>query len=175
MPGNDPAYLPYPSIKALRSQGVGKLAQVIGVVPGHARPLSGGISTILGIVRAIVPDHRLADLLAAIAWCESKGDHTAISVAGALGPYQLTSFLYDDPTPINPFQWGAATRRAAEVFSHYLTKARTVAPGQDPYRVALQAWKEGWRGRLDPHRQQRANVYADQVLGELRKLQGGRA
>lgn len=161
-------------VQQLRAQpnGIERLAAAAQRRPGVVNPLPGGLEAIRRQVGAQEPWWWWRDLLSAVAMVESRGDANAVSPTGALGPYQLTSWIYEHPVVINPFRWDQATVRAATTLRDLYRRARGVAgPLEDPLAIALEAWKEGWRGRTaSTTRAARARQYRDRVFSVLDTL-----
>lgn len=160
----------------LRKQGVSVIAEAAGRTPGVVQPMPGGLPAVYAHIQRLVGENTWAELLAAVVYEESKGDQQAVSPTGALGPLQLTKYIYgpdSDGGLINPFRWRDSLNRAFLILEGYWSRAFVNGgrpEGASPLEFALAAYKEGWRGAWRPETQQRGKDYADRVMRHFRKL-----
>jgi|SaaInlStandDraft_4_1057021.scaffolds.fasta_scaffold74024_2 hypothetical protein len=162
----DIQFLSPAEIYGLRKQGIRVVAEAAGSVPGVVHPVKGGIRTLHGALSTVI-DVDWLDVLAAVAWVETKGDAMAVSPTGALGLFQLTQPIWWETEPaLNPFDWRASSRRARDVLEGYFNRAE--GSSGDPLGVALRAYKEGWVGAK--RHPDRAATYHEAVLQAMASL-----
>ena len=168
-------------VKDLRSRGVLAVGAAAGREPGtyieHPDGIRGVRLEIDSRLPGDIPSRSWwLKLLTAIVWEESHGDTRAVSETGALGAFQLTSFIYgEDPgkrySAINPFQWGPAQIRAREEMRSLMRRAHAEpGPQSQALRNALAGWKEGWSGSRREDRRPRGLAYADRVISIMSSL-----
>lgn len=168
-------------VRHLRGRGISATARAAGRNPGGFHEHPGGLPGVIGEVNANLPPDTpnrgwWIRLLSAICWEESHGDSHAVSKTGALGPFQLTKFIYGEDagkgySAINPFQWSAAQQRARAEMNSLLRRASAeTSTNEAALHRALRGWKEGWVGSQKADRKQRGINYADRIIATMNTL-----
>jgi hypothetical protein len=141
-----------------REKSLEKLAEYMGTKPGQAEYNPYNTEHFFrlyqeDIEHAAIENRIRPKVLAGLIKHESGGFSFAISKTGAIGPGQLTSYIYspnsywrNEMKDINPFNTPEAIYRSAEFLSHLIKKYQMY--DDDEHTLALSAYNQGPR-RID--------------------------